>query len=85
MEREPSRLVLIVGAYGSVLPDCRRMVRESEWRLGLDPEAGPALRISALGHDIERAVEARKLRRWEFADRDIFKAAHARSSAPCWG
>ena len=32
MEREPPRFVLIVAAYGSALPDCRPMVRESDWR-----------------------------------------------------
>ncbi len=44
-----------------------------------------ALRIAALGHDIERAVEARKLRRGDFADYDVFKAAHARNSAAMLG
>ncbi len=44
-----------------------------------------ALRIAALGHDIERAVEARKLRRGDFADYDAFKAAHARNSAAMLG
>ena len=52
-----------------------------EWLLRLDPRADPALRIAALGHDIERAVEARKVRRGDFADYDAFKAAHARNSA----
>ncbi len=31
-----------------------------DWLLRFDPEADPALRIAALGHDIERAVESRK-------------------------
>ncbi len=44
-----------------------------------------ALRIAALGHDIERAVEARKVRRGDFADYDAFKAAHARNSAAMLG
>ena len=56
-----------------------------EWLLRLDPKADPALRIAALGHDIERAVEARKVRRGDFADYDAFKAAHAHSSAAMLG
>ena len=52
-----------------------------EWLLRLDPKADPALRIAALGHDIERAVEARKVRRADFADYDVFKAVHARNGA----
>ncbi len=52
-----------------------------EWLLRLDPKADPALRIAALGHDIERAVEERKVRRADFAEYDAFKAAHARNSA----
>ncbi len=56
-----------------------------EWLLRLDPKADPALRIAALGHDIERAVEAQKVRRGDFADYDDFKAAHARNSAAMLG
>ncbi len=56
-----------------------------EWLLRLDPEADPELRIAALGHDIERAVEARKVLRGDFADYDAFKAAHARNSAAMLG
>jgi len=40
-----------------------------------------ALQIAALGHDIERAIEARKVKQADFADYDGFKAAHARNSA----
>lgn len=47
--------------------------------------ADPALRIAAFGHDIEHAVEARKVRREDFADSDAFKAAHARNSAAMLG
>ena len=56
-----------------------------EWLLRFDPKADPALRIAALGHDIERAVEARKVQRGDFADYDAFKAAHARNSAAMLG
>ena len=52
-----------------------------KWLLEFDPGADTALRFAALGHDIDRAVEARKVLRADFADYDDFKAAHARNSA----
>ena len=51
------------------------------WLLKLKPDADEALQIAALGHDIERAIERRKVRRADFDDYDLFKAAHARNSA----
>ncbi len=67
---------------GSDVPEDPVHARNTlEWLLRLDPKADPALRIASLGHDIERAVEARKVRRGDFADYDVFKAAHARNSA----
>lgn len=52
-----------------------------EWLLKLSPDADEALQVAALGHDIERAIEKRKVRRKDFKDYDEFKAAHARNSA----
>ena len=52
-----------------------------KWLLKLKPDADEVLQIAALGHDIERAVEQRKVRREDFPDYDRFKAAHARNSA----
>jgi hypothetical protein len=52
-----------------------------EWLLKLDPAADQALQIAAFAHDIERAVETRKVRRADFTDYDAFKAAHARNGA----
>jgi len=52
-----------------------------EWLLKLRPDADEALQVAALGHDIERAIEKRKVRRKDFEDYDEFKAAHARNSA----
>lgn len=52
-----------------------------QWLLRLKPDADEALQIAALGHDIERALEHRKVRRDDFEDYDRFKAAHARNSA----
>ncbi len=52
-----------------------------EWLLKFKPNADEALRIAALGHDIERAIEERKVRREDFGDYDALKAAHAENSA----
>ena len=67
---------------GSTVPEDPGHSRNTlRWLLELDPEADVALRIAALGHDIDRAVEARKVQRRDFADYDAFKAAHARNGA----
>jgi hypothetical protein len=47
-----------------------------QWLLRLAPDADPALRLAALGHDIERARPNRVQRR-DYATYDLFKAAHA--------
>lgn len=52
-----------------------------KWLLKLDPKADEALRIAALGHDIERAVEGRKVKRKDYRSYDEFKNAHALNSA----
>ena len=51
------------------------------WLLKLKLDADEALQIAALGHDIERAVDRRKVHRKDFENYDQFKAAHARNSA----
>ena len=56
-----------------------------EWLLRLKPDSDEALGIAALGHDIERAMEKRKVRRIDFEDFDEFKAAHAGNSADILG
>ena len=52
-----------------------------EWLLRLKPDADDALKIAALGHDIERAVEKRKVRREDYENYDELKNAHALNSA----
>ena len=52
-----------------------------EWLLRLKPDADEALQIAALGHDIERAIEERKVRRQDYKNYDEFKDAHASNSA----
>lgn len=48
-----------------------------KWLLRLEPDAGEALQLAALAHDIDRAVEETKVKRADFDDYDVFKAAHA--------
>jgi len=52
-----------------------------EWLLKLKPDADENLKIAALGHDIERAIEKRKVRRQDYKDYDAFKDTHAFNSA----
>ena len=67
---------------GSTVPEDPVHSRNTlEWLLDCDPKADAALRIAALGHDIDRAVAERKIQRADFAEYDAFKAAHARNSA----
>jgi hypothetical protein len=51
------------------------------WVLKLLPEADVALKLAALGHDIERAIETRRVQKNRFRSFDEFKAAHASNSA----
>ena len=68
-------------ARSSVPEDPRHSENTLKWLLQLQPDADEALRIAALGHDVERAVPQRKVRREDFPDYDRFKAAHASNSA----
>jgi len=68
-------------AGSSVPEDARHAENTLDWLLRLKPDADDALQIAALGHDIERALENRKVKQADFADYDMFKAAHARNSA----
>jgi chaperonin GroES len=80
LERAERRIAEVIA--GSGVPEDPTHSRNTlEWLLRLDPRADRALRLAALGHDIERAVEERKVRRADFAEYDAFKAAHARNSA----
>ncbi|MBO1224967.1 MAG: DUF4202 family protein [Candidatus Scalindua sediminis] len=56
-----------------------------EWPVLLETETNEALQIAALAHDIDRAVEKRKILRADFNDYDAFKAAHAKNSARILG
>ncbi len=52
-----------------------------KWLLKLRPNADEALKIAALGHDIERAIEERKVKRDDYKSYDQFKDTHALNSA----
>ena len=67
---------------GSSVPeDPIHSINTLEWLLKLMPDANESLKIAALGHDIERAIEKRKVRRQDYKDFDAFKDAHALNSA----
>ena len=67
---------------GSPVPeDLEHSANTLEWLLRLDPHADEALRIAALGHDVERAVSSRRINKADFKSFDEFKAAHAMNSA----
>jgi len=67
---------------GSRVPeDPRHADNTLEWLLHLDPDAGDALQLAALAHDIDRADDVRKVKRADYDDYDAFKAAHARNGA----
>ncbi len=55
------------------------------WVLKLMPEADEALKLAALGHDIDRAIETRRVQKNRFGSFDEFKAAHATNSAEILG
>ncbi len=52
-----------------------------QWLLRPDSDADEALQIAALGHDIERAIEDRRVKKAHFSNFEQFKATHARNSA----
>ena len=67
---------------GSQVPeDPRHADNTLEWLLHLEPDAGDALQLAALAHDIDRAIEEVKVRREDFDDYDVFKATHAHHGA----
>jgi len=66
----------------SEVPEDLEHARDTRaWLLRLKPDADAALQIAALGHDIERSIRERKVKRSYFRDYDAFKRAHAENSA----
>lgn len=56
-------------------------VNTLEWVLKLKPDADEALQIAALGHDIERSFEDKRIHSEDFDDYSEYKQAHALNSA----
>ena len=80
IDRVKSSIEAII--LGSSVPeDAVHSKNTLQWLLKLKPDADEALQIAALGHDIERAIDQRKVRREDFEHYDQFKAAHAHNSA----
>ena len=80
IERARRRILEVIA--GSEVPEDFPHAKDTLcWVLRLEPSAGPALQLAALGHDIDRAVTERKVSRADFQDYDAFKAAHARNGA----
>ncbi len=73
--------ILAVIAGSRVPEDPRHADNTLEWLLRLESNAGDALQLAALAHDIDRAIEEIKVKRADFDDYDAFKAAHARNGA----
>ena len=53
----------------------------AEWVIRLKPEADEVLLLAARGHDIERGLRDRRVKRNDFSDYDTYKQAHADQSA----
>ncbi len=80
IERAKQKIRLVI-VNSQVPEDSRHADNTLEWLLRLQPDAGDALQLAALAHDIDRAIEESKVRREDFEDYDAFKAAHSRNSA----
>ena len=52
-----------------------------KWLFEIRPRPDEALIIAALGHDLERAVAEKRVRKTDYPDYDSYKAAHAENSA----
>lgn len=78
---ELTKAIERVIAQSSVTEDSIHSRNTLQWLLRLKPDADEGLQIAALGHDIERAIEERKVKRQDFKDYDTFKHTHAQNSA----
>jgi len=67
-------------AMSKVLEDPFHAQNTLEWVLQFEPEADSSMRIAAYSHDIERAIETKRVKRQHFSNYDLFKVAHANNS-----
>ena len=56
-----------------------------KWVMKIDPDASIELQIAALGHDIDRTDEKRRIRKDDYEDYDIYKRDHSMQSAKILG
>ncbi|MBN2516929.1 MAG: DUF4202 family protein [Deltaproteobacteria bacterium] len=75
------RKIRTIISHSAVPEDPIHAENTLDWLLRLEPGADMALQIAALGHDVERALEDRRIQKRFYTDFDAFKAAHARNSA----
>lgn len=68
-------------AGSSVPEDLLHAENTLMWLLRFNPRASQALQIAAFAHDIERALENKKIRRTDFNNYDAFKSSHASNSS----
>ena len=80
IDRLKSEIISII-SRSNVPEDPAHAHNTLEWLLRFKPDADEALQISALGHDIERAIDTRKVKREDYLDYNEFKNAHAKNSA----
>lgn len=67
---------------GSAVPeDSIHSKNTLEWLTKISPIVDKALEIAALGHDIERAIEGRKVKQSDYSSYNEFKRVHALNSA----
>ncbi len=67
---------------GSAVPeDSIHSKNTLEWLTKISPIVDKALEIAALGHDIERAIEGRKVKQPDYSSYNEFKRVHAFNSA----
>ncbi len=52
-----------------------------EWIFKLNPDSDTALQVAAIGHDIERSFENKRIRTTDYDSYDEYKQAHALNSA----
>ena len=81
LERVRLRIGEVI-AGSSVPEDPRHSINTLEWLLKLAPGADEALQLAALGHDIDRAVEASKVLHADFCEYDAFNASGAIDACP---
>ena len=77
VKREIDRMIL----RSSFPEEPFHAINTVEWLEKLAPDADDNLRLAALGHDIERACDDRRIRSVEYDSYDDYKLAHARNSA----